>query len=79
MTGVYTMLPFVVAGGILIALSFAFGIHAGDTKDPSYNIIAGALSKIGGDVAFGLMVPVLAAGIAYSIAGKEGIVSGMSC
>lgn len=77
MMGVYTMLPFVVAGGILIALSFAFGIHAGDPKDPSYNIIAGALSKIGGDVAFGLMVPVLAAGIAYSIAGKEGIVSGM--
>ncbi|MBU3217475.1 fructose-specific PTS transporter subunit EIIC [Clostridium estertheticum] len=77
MTGVYTMLPFVVAGGILIALSFAFGIHAGDPKDPSYNIIAGAFSKIGGDVAFGLMVPVLAAGIAYSIAGKEGIVSGM--
>ncbi|PJI10530.1 MULTISPECIES: PTS fructose transporter subunit IIC [Clostridium] len=77
MTGVYTMLPFVIAGGILIALSFAFGIHASDPKDPSYNIIAGALNKIGGDVAFGLMVPVLAAGIAYSIAGKEGIVSGM--
>ena len=68
MTGVNYMIPLVVAGGILIALSFAFGIHAGDPKDPSYNPIAQALGNIGGDAAFGLMIPVLAAGIAYSIA-----------
>ncbi|WP_019552963.1 PTS fructose transporter subunit IIC [Propionispira raffinosivorans] len=77
MTGVNFMLPFVIAGGILIACSFMFGIHAGDPNDPSYNILAAAFNKIGGEVAFGLMVPVLAAGVAYSIAGKPGICSGM--
>lgn len=77
MTGVNFMLPFVIAGGILIACSFMFGIRAGDPNDPSYNAIAGAFSAIGGDAAFGLMVPVLAAGIAYSIAGRQGICPGM--
>lgn len=76
MAGVYMMMPFTIAGGIMIALCFAFGIHAGNPSDPSYNPIAGAFSTIGGDVAFGLMIPVLAAGISYSIAGKQGIVSG---
>lgn len=77
MTGVNFMLPFVIAGGILIACSFMFGIRAGDPNDPSYNAIAGAFSAIGGDAAFALMVPVLAAGIAYSIAGRQGICPGM--
>lgn len=78
MTGVNYMIPLVVAGGILIALSFAFGIHAGDPKDPSYNPIAQALGNIGGDAAFGLMIPVLAAGIAYSIADKGAIAAGLA-
>ncbi|VBB07154.1 phosphotransferase system fructose-specific iib subunit [Lucifera butyrica] len=77
MSGVNFMLPFVIAGGILIAFSFMFGIHAGDPKDPSYNLWAAAFSKIGGDAAFGMMVPMLAAGIAYSMAGKQGICPGM--
>jgi len=64
MTGVSYMLPFVVAGGILIALSFAFGIHAADVEGS----LAWALMKIGGGTAFALMVPILAGYISYSIA-----------
>ena len=71
MSGVNFMLPFVISGGILIAFSFMFGIKASDPNDPSFNVIAKALSDIGGGAAFGMMVPMLAAGIAYSIAGKQ--------
>ena len=77
MSGVNYMLPFVIAGGILIAFSFMFGIHASNPADPSYNIFAEAFSKIGGDAAFGMMVPMLAAGIAYSIAGRQGMCPGV--
>lgn len=77
MSGVNFMLPFVISGGILIAFSFMFGIKASDPNDPSFNVIAKALSDIGGGAAFGMMVPMLAAGIAYSIAGKQGMCSGM--
>jgi PTS system fructose-specific IIC component len=73
MTGVSYMLPFTVAGGILIALSFAFGIEA--FKVP--NTLAAHLMTIGGGGAFGFMVPILAGFIAYSIADRPGIVSGM--
>lgn len=66
MNGVNYMLPFVIAGGILIAISFAFGIDASNPDSDSYNALAAAFSKIGGDTAFGLMVPALAAGIAVS-------------
>lgn len=76
MNGVSNMLPFVVGGGILIAISFLFGIHAADLKDPSYNPIAGALMTIGGGNAFGLMIPVLAAFIAMSIADRPGFAPG---
>jgi PTS system fructose-specific IIC component len=55
MNGVSNMLPFVVGGGILIALSFLFGIKAADPNDPSYHPFAEALSVIGGGNAFGLM------------------------
>lgn len=77
MNGVNWMLPLVIAGGILIACSFAFGIKAADPNDPSFNPIAQALSVIGGDTAFALMVPALAAGIATSIAGRAGFASGI--
>lgn len=77
MAGVNFMLPFVIAGGILIAISFAFGINAATPDDPSYSIWAAAFSEIGGRVSFGLMVPVLAAGISYSIADRQGIAPGM--
>ncbi|SJN23195.1 PTS system, fructose-specific IIBC component (EIIBC-Fru) (Fructose-permease IIBC component) (Phosphotransferase enzyme II, BC component) [Marinilactibacillus psychrotolerans 42ea] len=77
MNGVNYMLPFVIAGGILIAMSFAFGIEASDPTSDSYNVIAAALSQIGGDTAFALMVPALAAGISVSIAGKSGFAPGI--
>jgi PTS system fructose-specific IIC component len=77
MNGVSNMLPFVVGGGILIALSFMFGIHAADPNDPSHNAFAEALMTIGGGNAFGLMIPVLAGFIALSIADRPGLAPGM--
>ncbi|ANB60617.1 PTS fructose transporter subunit IIABC [Anoxybacteroides amylolyticum] len=77
MNGVSNMLPFVVGGGILIAISFIFGIKAFDPKDPSFNPIAKALMDIGGGSAFALMVPVLAGFIAMSIADRPGFAPGM--
>lgn len=77
MNGVSNMLPFVVGGGILIALSFIFGIEASNPEDPSYHPFAEALMTIGGGNAFGLMVPVLAAFIAMSIADRPGFATGM--
>ncbi|PKR86834.1 PTS fructose transporter subunit IIABC [Heyndrickxia camelliae] len=77
MNGVSNMLPFVVGGGILIAISFMFGIHSADPHDPSYNRFAEALNTIGGGNAFGLMIPVLAGFIAMSIADRPGLAPGM--
>ena len=73
LTGVSFMLPMVVAGGLLIALSFVFGITA--YKEPG--TLAAALMQIGGDAAFKLMVPLLAGYIAYSIADRPGLAPGM--
>ncbi|ANX10818.1 PTS fructose transporter subunit IIA [Fictibacillus arsenicus] len=77
MSGVSNMLPFVVGGGILIAISFIFGIKAFDPNDPSYHPIAEALNTIGGGNAFALMIPVLAGFIAMSIADRPGFAPGM--
>ena len=77
MNGVNYMLPFVIAGGIIIALSFAFGITAADPNSADYNVLAAAFSRIGGDTAFAMMVPALGAGIATSIAGKAGFAPGI--
>ncbi|PAE22625.1 PTS fructose transporter subunit IIABC [Robertmurraya siralis] len=77
MSGVSNMLPFVVGGGILIAISFMFGVNASDPSDPSYHPIAEALNTIGGGTAFGLMVPILAGFIAMSIADRPGFAAGM--
>lgn len=74
MTGVSYMLPLVVAGGLLIALAFAIGgLNAGDQE----GTLAWALMKIGGGTAFTLYIPVLAAFIAYSIADRPGLTSGL--
>ncbi|MGL5329650.1 MAG: PTS fructose transporter subunit IIC [Peptostreptococcaceae bacterium] len=75
MNGVSHMLPFVVAGGVLIALSFLWGIHSADPNHETYNQYAGMLKGIGG-TAFGLMVPVFTAFIASSIANRPGLVAG---
>jgi PTS system fructose-specific IIC component len=73
LTGVSYMLPMVVAGGLLIALSFVFGIEAFKEEGS----LAAALMKIGGETAFQLMVPLLAGYIAYSIADRPGLAPGM--
>ncbi|MGP4068899.1 PTS fructose transporter subunit IIABC [Halobacillus sp. B29] len=70
MNGVSNMLPFVVGGGILIAISFFWGIE-------SENEFAQMLSTIGGGNAFFLLVPVLAGFIASSIADRPGFAPGM--
>lgn len=76
MTGVSFMLPFVVAGGLLIALAFAFGgIYAFD--DAHKGTLAHALFQIGGKAALVLMVPALAGWLAFSIADRPGIAPGM--
>ncbi len=77
MNGVSNMLPFVVGGGILIAICFMFGYNSFKPGDPTYNPIAEALMTIGGGNAFGLLVPVLAGFIALSIADRPGFAPGM--
>ena len=76
MTGVSHMLPLVVAGGLLIAISFMFGIEA--FKDE--NIAGGlpkALMNIGGGAAFHLMIAVFAGYVAFSIADRPGLAVGL--
>ncbi|ADH61830.1 PTS system, fructose subfamily, IIC subunit [Thermoanaerobacter mathranii subsp. mathranii str. A3] len=73
MTGVSYMIPFVVAGGILIALSFFWGYKAFEVE----GTLPWALMKIGGGSAFALMVPILSGYIAFSIADRPGLVPGM--
>ncbi|SMB87664.1 PTS system D-fructose-specific IIB component (F1P-forming), Frc family (TC 4.A.2.1.1)/PTS system D-fructose-specific IIC component (F1P-forming), Frc family (TC 4.A.2.1.1) [Pasteurella testudinis DSM 23072] len=73
MTGVSHMLPVVVAGGLIIALSFVFGIEAFKEE----GTLAAALMQIGGGSAFGLMIPVLSGYIAYSIADRPGLTPGL--
>ncbi|MGO3801478.1 MAG: PTS fructose transporter subunit IIABC [Fusobacterium sp.] len=77
MSGVSNMLPFVVGGGILIAISFMFGIKASDPNDPAFNPIAKLLMDIGGGNAFFLMIPVLAGFIGFSIADRPGFAPAM--
>ena len=74
MNGVSFMIPFVVAGGIAIALSFLFGYKAFENEGS----LASYLMNIGGGKgAFGLMIPILAGYIAYSIADRAGLAPGM--
>lgn len=73
LTGVSYMLPIVVAGGLLIALSFIFGIEAFKEK----GTLAASLMDVGGGAAFALMIPVLAGFIAFSIADRPGLAPGL--
>lgn len=75
MNGVSHMIPFVVAGGVLIAVSFFWGIYSFDPASEQYNPTAALLKEIGG-YSMGLMVPVLTAYIAQSIADRPGLVAG---
>ncbi|MFT3719383.1 fructose-specific PTS transporter subunit EIIC [Pseudorhodoferax sp.] len=76
MTGVSFMLPFVVAGGLLIALAFALGgIYVAD--DAHQGTLGWSMFQVGSKAAFALMVPALAGYIAFSIADRPGIAPGM--
>ncbi|MCQ8260069.1 fructose-specific PTS transporter subunit EIIC [Streptococcus suis] len=80
MSGVSQMLPFVIGGGILIALAFLFDNLLGVPNENlsslgSYNELASMFMSIGG-AAFGFMLPLLAGYIAFSIAEKPGLVAG---
>ena len=74
MNGVSFMIPFVVAGGIAIALSFIFGYNAFEQEG---TLAAYLMGMGGGAGAFGLMIPILAGYIAYSIADRPGLAPGM--
>lgn len=74
MNGVSNMLPFVIGGGILLAISFLFESELFFGGD---NIITDILGTIGGDNAFALFIPVLAAFIAMSIADRPGFAPGL--
>lgn len=75
MNGVSHMLPFVVSGGVLIAISFLWGIYSADPTNAQYNEIAARLNSIGG-FAMSMMVPILSAYIAESIGKRPGLVVG---
>lgn len=80
MNGVSNMLPFVIGGGIAIALAFMVDQFMGVPQSElsqlgSYNAFAGYLNTIGG-AAFSFMLPILAGYIAFSIADRPGLVAG---
>ncbi len=76
MTGVSYMIPFVVAGGLLIAIAFAIGgIYV--YEDQYQNTLGWSLFQIGANAGFALMVPILAGFIAFSIADRPGLAPGM--
>ncbi|WP_138495579.1 PTS fructose transporter subunit IIABC [Paenibacillus pinistramenti] len=72
MNGISHMLPFVVGGGILIAISFLFE-QVGGADDPIYKL----LMSIGGDGAFHFLIPILAGFIAMSIGDRPALMPGM--
>jgi len=77
MNGVSHMLPFVIGGGILVALSFMFdGASAGTPQFGTGNPLAAFLNQVGG-LAFGMMFPILAGYIAVAIADRPALMPGM--
>ena len=76
MSGVSNMLPLVVGGGILIAISFMWGINSASADSDQFNQIAAWINQVGG-ASFGLMLPILAGYISYSIADRPGLAPGL--
>lgn len=76
MNGVSHMLPFVIGGGILIALAFLFDDYSIDPANFGKNTPLAAYLKTIGEQAFGMMLPVLAGYIAMSIADRPGLAAG---
>lgn len=78
MTGVSYMIPFVVAGGILIALAFALGGAVQVTEVDVYeNFSIPAMIFTIGSTAFNMLVPILAGFIAFAMADRPGIAPGV--
>ncbi|MFT8867651.1 fructose-specific PTS transporter subunit EIIC [Liquorilactobacillus nagelii] len=77
MNGVSHMLPLVVAGGVLIAVSFFWGIYSADPKSSQYNQFAYMLNTIG-STTMNLMVPVFCAYIAEAISKRSGLIVGFA-
>lgn len=77
MNGVSHMLPFVVAGGVLVAISFFWGIFSADPKSSQFNQFAYMLKTVGGTT-MNLMVPVLSAFIAEALVKRTGLVVGFA-
>jgi fructose PTS system EIIBC or EIIC component len=80
MNGVSHMLPFVVGGGIFIAIAFLIDTIAGNAGTADFGTVnaAAAWFKAVGNVAFGVMVPILAGFIAMSIADRPGLLVGIA-
>ena len=78
MNGISHMLPLVVGGGILIAIAFLLDDYSIDPSNFGSNLPAAHFFKTVGDAAFGLMLPVLAAFIASSIADRPGLAAGFA-
>lgn len=76
MTGVSYMLPFVVFGGIMIALAFLLDIQNAGSNDYGSVSPAAKWFKTIGDLSFGMLVPILAAYICFAIIGRQGILPG---
>ncbi|KRN28971.1 phosphotransferase system fructose-specific component IIB [Lactobacillus selangorensis] len=77
MNGVSHMLPIVVAGGVLTAISFFWGIYSADPKSSEYNYFAYMLNTIG-STTMNLMVPILCAYIAEAISKRSGLIVGFA-
>ena len=77
MNGVSHMLPFVIGGGILIALAFLFDDYSINPANFGKNTPLAAYLKTVGEQAFGMMLPILAGFIAMSIADRPGLAVGL--
>lgn len=77
MNGVSHMLPFVIGGGILIALAFLLDDYAINPSNFGSNTPVASFFKTVGDAAFGFMLPILSGYIAYSIADRPGLAVGI--
>ena len=78
MNGVSHMLPFVIGGGIMIALAFLLDDYSIDPSNFGMNTPAAAFFKTTGNAAFAFMLPILAAFIASSIADRPGLAVGFA-
>lgn len=79
MSGISHMIPFVVAGGILLAIAYLIDTASGVAPGPDFGnhtIGAQVFHLLGAEIALGLMFPIVGGFIAYSISGRPGIVSG---